>query len=40
MFMWWPLWDVMRVAWVVFLVLFVASTGLNLRGHFGDEQSD
>jgi len=39
MFMWWPLWNVMRAAWVIFLVLFVASTALNLRGHFGDEQS-
>jgi len=39
MFMWWPLWNVMRAAWVVFLVLFVASTALNLRGHFGGEQS-
>jgi len=38
MFMWWPLWNVMRAAWVAFLVLFVTSTALNLRGHFGDER--
>lgn len=36
MFMWWPLWDLSRVAWSCFLVLFVISTALNLRGHFGD----
>jgi hypothetical protein len=36
MFLWWPLWDINRVAWAVFLVLFVANTALNLRGHFGD----
>ena len=39
MFMWWPLWDVARTAWAFFLVLFVVNTVLNLRGHFGDEQS-
>ena len=37
MFMWWPLWDVMRAAWAVFLVLFVVNTVLNIRGHFGEE---
>jgi len=36
MFLWWPLWDFNRAAWAVFLVLFVANTALNLRGHFGD----
>jgi len=39
MFLWWPLWDTERVAWALFLVLFVANTALNLRGHFGDEPS-
>lgn len=33
MFMWWPLWYVLRAAWVVYLVLFVANTTLNLREH-------
>lgn len=33
MFMWWPLWDTARPAWGVFLMLFVANTLLNLRGH-------
>jgi len=37
MFLWWPLWDIQRAAWFCFLVLFVASTALNLRGHFGDD---
>ncbi len=37
MFMWWPLWDIERAAWVLFLVLFVPNTVLNIRGHFGDE---
>lgn len=37
MFMWWPLWDVWRAAWAVFLVLFVANTALNIRGHFDEE---
>ena len=36
MCLWWPLWDINQAAWAVFLVLFVASTALNLRGHFGD----
>jgi hypothetical protein len=36
MFMWWPLWSIERVAWVVFLLLFVPSTILNIRGHFDD----
>jgi hypothetical protein len=35
MFLWWPLWNLQRAAWAVFLVLFVANTALNLRGHFG-----
>lgn len=39
MFMWWPLWDIERTAWVVFLALFAPSTVLNIRGHF-DEGSD
>ena len=33
MFLWWPLWDLARPAWVAFGVLFVVNTGLNLRGH-------
>jgi len=37
MFMWWPLWDIERAAWVLFALLFVPSTILNIRGHFGDE---
>ena len=36
MFLWWPLWNIEPVAWVVFLLLFVPSTVLNIRGHFGD----
>ena len=36
MFMWWPLWNLERAAWVLFLVLFVPNTVLNIRGHFGD----
>jgi hypothetical protein len=39
MFLWWPLWDVERVAWACFLVLFAVSTALNLRGHFGEGAS-
>ncbi len=39
MFMWWPLWDMERAAWVLFLVLFVPNTVLNIRGHFGEESS-
>jgi hypothetical protein len=34
MFLWWPLWNIERVAWVIFLVLFVPNTVLNIRGHF------
>jgi hypothetical protein len=37
MFMWWPLWNIERTAWVLYLVLFVANTALNLRGHFGED---
>jgi hypothetical protein len=33
MFIWWPLWNAARTAWAVFLVLFVVSTALNIRGH-------
>jgi hypothetical protein len=40
MFLWWPLWDLARAAWVVFLVLFAASTALNLRGHFDRESTE
>jgi hypothetical protein len=36
MFLWWPLWDIERAAWVLFLLLFVPSTVLNVRGHFGE----
>ena len=39
MFLWWPLWNVQRALWGCFLVLFVANTALNLRGHFGDDVS-
>jgi len=35
MWLWWPLWNVARGAWVAYLVLFVANTALNLRGHVG-----
>ncbi len=35
MFMWWPLWDIERAAWALFLVLFVPNTILNVRGHSG-----
>ena len=35
MFLWWPLWNLSRTAWACFLVLFAASTALNIRGHFG-----
>jgi hypothetical protein len=37
MFLWWPLWDLSRAAWACFLVLYVVSTALNIRGHFGEE---
>jgi len=33
MFMWWPLWDINRVAWGIYLLLFVPNTALNIRGH-------
>jgi len=36
MFMWWPLWDIERVAWAGFLALFVPNTVLNIGGHSGD----
>jgi hypothetical protein len=36
MFLWWPLWSIERAAWALFLLLFVPSTVLNIRGHFGD----
>lgn len=36
MFMWWPLWSIEPAAWAVFLVLFVPSTVLNVRGHLGN----
>lgn len=36
MFMWWPLWSIEPAAWAVFLVLFVPSTVLNVRGHIGN----
>lgn len=34
MFLWWPLWNYWRPGWLVYLVLFVANTALNLAGHF------
>ncbi len=33
MFLWWPLWNLARGAWLLFGVLFAVNTGLNLRGH-------
>lgn len=36
MFLWWPLWDIERAVWALFLVLFVLSTVLNIRGHVDD----
>ncbi|MFN8631317.1 MAG: hypothetical protein U0838_13670 [Chloroflexota bacterium] len=33
MFLWWPLWDLARPAWLGFGLLFVANTALNLQGH-------
>ncbi len=39
MFLWWPLWDIERAAWLLFLVLFVPSTLLNIAGHFGGESN-
>jgi hypothetical protein len=33
MFLWWPLWNFWRLGWAVYLVLFIANTGLNLLGH-------
>ena len=36
MFLWWPLWDYRRAGWIVYLVLFVANTALNLWGHLGE----
>lgn len=35
MFLWWPLLDIARGAWVGFGMLFVVNTMLNLVGHFG-----
>ena len=37
MFLWWPLRRQWREAWVLFLVLFAASTALNILGHFGTD---
>ena len=39
MFLWWPLWDIQRGAWLCFLVLFTANTALNLRGHTRDARA-
>lgn len=36
MFLWWPLWGIEPAVWVLYLLLFVPSTVLNIRGHFGD----
>ena len=33
MFMWWPLWNIERAAWALFLVLFIPNTAVNIRGH-------
>ncbi len=35
MFMWWPLWDYWRPGWVLYLILFLVNTALNLAGHLG-----
>jgi hypothetical protein len=35
MFLWWPLWTYWRPGWLVYLVLFIANTSLNMVGHFG-----
>ena len=35
MFLWWPLWDYWRPGWVLYLILFVTNTVLNIAGHFG-----
>jgi len=35
MFLWWPLWNIWRAGWFVFLALFAVNTALNLKGHFG-----
>jgi uncharacterized protein YdhG (YjbR/CyaY superfamily) len=37
MFLWWPLWDIERAAWAIYLALFVPSTVLNILGHGGIE---
>ncbi len=33
MWMWWPLWNIARPAWAVFMVLFAVNTGLNIGTH-------
>jgi hypothetical protein len=33
MFLWWPLWDLWRLGWAVYAVLFATNTALNLQGH-------
>jgi hypothetical protein len=33
MFMWWPLWNIERAAWALYLLLFVPNTILNIGGH-------
>lgn len=39
MFLWWPLLDIARTAWVAFTILFVVNTLLNLLGHFGEHSA-
>jgi hypothetical protein len=39
MFLWWPLRTIEPAAWVVFTLLFVPSTILNILGHLGDGPS-
>jgi hypothetical protein len=39
MFLWWPLWDVERGAWLCFLGLFTVNTALNLLGHARDART-
>jgi peptidoglycan/LPS O-acetylase OafA/YrhL len=40
LFMWWPMWAISRAAWLVFLVLFVPSTLLNIGGHVSEDGGD
>ena len=35
---WWPMWDIERAAWLVFLILFVPCTLLNIGGHVENDR--